>query len=658
MNWVDPTPWRPTRAPTLLSRGRARLEPGRVATAGLCLVAVAYVGIRGGGYDPVLRGELGVAVWWALGLVAAVGLRGVRRPSRGGWVALAALATFAAWTALGMIWSADIERTFAETSRVVVYLGILGVAIACVHRERAADVANGIAAGVVVVALVGLVSRLHPQWFPTGDQTAVLVPGSRSRLSFPLNYWNALGALVMLGAPLVLNAAHRARTQFASAVAAAMLPVLALTVVLTISRTATAGTAVTLAIYLALSRERLMQLATLAAAAAGTAILTVALVDRHSLEQGLIDGNARHQGTELLVLTIVVCVSVGLTQVGLRAAWSRGLIPRLRRPARAGVRRIAVASLAVVLTLAVAFDLPGRVQTAWHSFKQPVVSGDLGTARLSSLSSHGRYELWKESLNAFASSPVHGIGGGTWELWWLRHGAAQNGYTQYAHSLFFQTLAEVGIVGLAALLAFLSAVLAGALTTLRRERDHDQGLHAAFLAVCVGFLIAVAFDWNWQVTVLPAIFLLVAGTVLSPAVGSRATRALSTWPRRLAIAAVAALCLVAIGIPLATTIDVRDSQAATNAGRPADALGDAHTAAQLEPYAVTPLLQRALVLERYGRLDGAETAARDAARNGPGDWQGPLILARIQAKRGEVTAALASFRHARQLNPTLSQYLR
>ena len=72
----------------------------------------------------------------------------------------------------------------------------------------------------------------------------------------------------------------------------------------------------------------------------------------------------------------------------------------------------------------------------------------------------------------------------------------------------------------------------------------------------------------------------------------------------------------------------------------------------MQPYAGTPQLQRALVLELDGNLAAAAASARAAERREPTNWRPPLVLARIEAKRGHVPAALAAIRRARALNKT------
>jgi tetratricopeptide (TPR) repeat protein len=117
----------------------------------------------------------------------------------------------------------------------------------------------------------------------------------------------------------------------------------------------------------------------------------------------------------------------------------------------------------------------------------------------------------------------------------------------------------------------------------------------------------------------------------------------------LILAAVAAL--VAIGVPLATTNALRQSQAAAADHDNATALADARTALRIEPGAASAALQAALVLEQDGRVASALVDARAATADEPANWQTWLIRSRLEAEAGHPSAALAAFRRAKLLNP-------
>src|SRR5205823_4842158 len=96
-----------------------------------------------------------------------------------------------------------------------------------------------------------------------------------------------------------------------------------------------------------------------------------------------------------------------------------------------------------------------------------------------------------------------------------------------------------------------------------------------------------------------------------------------------AMAALAITALVLNGILLASNQNLERSQAAARAGSLTVALADARTAAAIQPYAATPHLQEALVLEEMGKLKAALPEAREAAQDEPPDWRNWLVLSRL-----------------------------
>jgi cytochrome c-type biogenesis protein CcmH/NrfG len=121
--------------------------------------------------------------------------------------------------------------------------------------------------------------------------------------------------------------------------------------------------------------------------------------------------------------------------------------------------------------------------------------------------------------------------------------------------------------------------------------------------------------------------------------------------RRLALAALAAL-IALVQVPgLVSTSRVRDSQEAFRDRTIAQASAYATEAIDTQPWAASPYVQAALVKESTGSFDGAARLLRAAIRREPTNWRHPLILARIEAELGHVSAALKAFKRARQLRP-------
>jgi Tfp pilus assembly protein PilF len=125
------------------------------------------------------------------------------------------------------------------------------------------------------------------------------------------------------------------------------------------------------------------------------------------------------------------------------------------------------------------------------------------------------------------------------------------------------------------------------------------------------------------------------------------------------VVALAALgCLVAIGIPLASSNELTASQQAASRGDLSLALRDAQEAARVEPGAASPRVQLALVEERQGNVRAALRSAEAAARDEPANWSTWLIISRLDAEAGKARASYAAFRRARALNPNSPLFLR
>lgn len=636
--------------------GRPAIDWSAIASWLLAFSLIVYLGLKGGGYDPLVHDQVGIAVWWLLLAAVAVGAVPRRQPTRLAWVALGLLAAFFAWTTLSLSWTESVERTWTDVARIGGYLGVFAIALFACGRGSARRIVGAVASAIAVLGLIGLLARLHPAWFPEAAQTGKFLDIGRERLSYPLNYWNALAAMIAIGLPLLLQAATEARQVALRALAAASMPALMLAAFFTLSRGGIAACFVSVAIYLALTSDRLPKLLTVLIAGAGGAVLVGIVLDHEALRHGLDNAAAHDQGNEMLLLTIVVCALVGLLQAGIATALDREMRPGWTRVSRQGsLVAVAVAAVALLVALA-AIDAPGRVSNAWDEFKEPVVPGK-GTERLGRTSGEGRYQYWSSTIREMESRPLAGTGSGTFIYWWTRDGDTGD-VIRDSHSLYFQTLGELGLVGIALLLSFIATVLVGGASAAVRAGPRRRPALAAAVAGCAAFFLTAIFDWMWQMPVLAVATLLLAATLLSDR-GEREDDEVAE-PRPFGIPArigVALLSLAAIGliaVPLASTSLVRQSQADASRGDLDSALEEARSARNVEPAAATPRLQEALVLETKGDFAAAAAAARAATERESTNWRTWLVLARIEAERGDADAAIRYFQHARSLNPTSS----
>jgi hypothetical protein len=625
-----------------------RLDPQAGAVWMLGFLLVVYLGLEGGGYGPVLRNQLGIAVWWGVLLGLGVGALPVRRLRRSAWVAIGLLAGYVAWVALSATWSTAAGNSFEDLGRVSTYLAIFVLAVSIRGRSGARRMVTAVGSGIFVIVVAGLLSRLHPAWFPGATEPLQLLTTEQNRLSYPLGYWNGVAELAAIGVPLLLYLAGSARHAVTQALAAAALPALGLAVYFTFSRTGAAAAVVGVIAFIALSGDRIPRLLTALVAGAGAAILIAGAHQRHALNAGLETSLAHHQGNQLLAMALVVCAGVGLVQAAIAIALKQG-----KRPPWSEVnRRQSVAFLGgavvVVVVIGVAIGGPGKVSHAWNEFKNSGGS-PTGAGRFGSFSSSGRWDYWKQAVAEFESAPVVGKGSGSYEVWWAQHRGTNGGFVRDAHSLYLELLAELGIVGFALLVGFFAwIVIVGLIRYSSATQSHRSQLAAA-MAGCVAFLVGAGFDWSWEIAVIPISFLLLASVIVTA--GDRSRRGAPPVKFRVVACVAVIVGMVAIGLPLATAHSLQASQAAAREGNFEAALHNADDAQSVEPFAAAPRLQLALVQERLGNLAAAERAAHAAVAREPYEWRSWVILSRLQAERGKVSASIDSYRKARSLNP-------
>src|SRR4051794_34712856 len=182
--------------------------PHRFAMSQLLLAALllitAVVALTGGGIADAPAGRFEVAVA-AIGLVCALALAaGAIRPGRMAlaWAGVLMLAGFGAWCALSVSWSVMPDASWTATNRALAYAVIAAVALVAAASAPNAAVftALGLFAAGMVVALFALAGKLFPG---VHIGPLDLDPGGRfSRLSQPLDYWNALAVLCVMSSPV------------------------------------------------------------------------------------------------------------------------------------------------------------------------------------------------------------------------------------------------------------------------------------------------------------------------------------------------------------------------------------------------------------------------------------------------------------------------
>jgi O-antigen ligase len=632
-----------------------RLSASRYGVAFGAAVTLFILAYDNGAYALTSQATAAIVVWWAImlaGLAGLVEIESLSPASR--WVA-SALAGLTAWTFVSTYWSSSAEVSIAELDRMLLYLGLFLLVALLVRPGMIDNWANGLACGISAVAVVALASRFFPSLFSERG-LATFLPAAQTRLSFPLGYWNGLAIFCALAVPLLLRISLVAQEPLLRGVALAPLPANAAVIFLASSRGGVAALAIGTVVFVVASPRRWALVATVAVAAGGSAAAIAVLLARPELANGPLAGHtARSEGRSAAWLIVLVCLVTAACFALVCRRWPAPLVPS------EGFGRGVVIALLFLMLVGVAVAHPIRRFDAFKASPEAYhLSGSGGFVRAHLLSGNGsgRWQFWASAIDEWRTAPWIGRGAGSFEAWWAAHGTL-GVFVKDAHSLYLETLGELGIIGLALLLAALVGGIVAGVARIKRTTGNVRITTASLLAVLIAYVVAAAIDWIWELTVVSIVAVVcLALLVQTPIPRSARGRATTRSPIRRRRSA--ALGLVSVVAALAILIEVdqllsqtaiRNSQAAAAHHQLSHAFQDAVDARNLQPWAATPYLQAALVSELQGRLVTASDAIDKATVRAPDDWRLWLVRARIETKRGLIQAAVKSLHRAQELNP-------
>ena len=550
-------------------------------------------------------------------------------PGRLRIVFASSMGALAVWIALSTLWSISTPASVREVERGLVYVAVALAVALVLGRGDGPGVLAGASVGITLVSAYGLATRLFPDRLDAYDD-----PFNTYRLAEPLGYWNALGLLSAMGLVIAIGLVAHSRRTSVGVMVAAGIPVLALTLYFTFSRGAWAALAIGLGAAIATDPRRL-RLAWTAVVVALPSLGCVAYASRHSAlttENSPAAAAAREGHRVAIALCIVIIVSA------LAALGARALATRISVSHRASVvfdLLLAGSAVVIVVATLIAAGGPSGLQRRFNA--EPVAGVDLNE-RLFSISGNGRSELLRVAWDSGRQQPLSGNGAGTFEYLWYEM-RPNPLIVRDSHSLYVETFAELGVVGLVLLVGALLVLVAGGIRA-RRQRFVASGL-GAFVA----WSASSALDWHWEMVGVTLTALLAGSAGLLAA--ERRSLGTLRGPARVALATLTLLVSVLAVWSLVGNQALFAGREAVAREDWSDARDHARRAQALLLWSHEPELVLGNAAAGLGDRNGVLRAYREAVATDPRNWVAWFRLAQV-ARGAERRAA---YDRVRRLNP-------
>lgn len=589
--------------------------------------------------------------FWALAIVGTLAGIFPRAPlNRAAVTAGVLLFGFVSFTALSMLWASDRGLAFNQVALASCYLGLFVLVALGARDGEGRFWLQGLAVGLVAVAALALAPRFLPNLFGSPDESL----NAGGRIGYPIHYWNGLAAMMAGAVALLgwLSANGRNRTERIAAFAALTLPLLVL--YMAKSRGGGLGTLAALAVLVAAGPARTRLVANLALI--GPLFIPLFAFARSQAAFIELPGSdlAADEGPRVLMFAVATVVVAWVVRARLDRRLAHVEWPTLSRRATIG---LAAVGAVIALMAIAAFDPVQR----FEDFRQPPTAEQLASdqqASVTTRSGGGRWQYWGTALDAFGDEPLHGIGAGQFSTYWNQHGPF--GFPiQNAHSLFIESLAELGLPGFLLITGFLGLVAVAGVIRVIFVRD---GAATAALALLAAGLVSAAFDFIWE---LPAVFApivvvcaLLTTNALTPVLVN-APPPPPAPPRRspagLALAGATLLAgwasIVVCGWIVLTERELDRSDAAASRGDYRTAILEAQDAVDLMPWAAAPRIDLGLAYQVAGDLTSAREALREGVERADEDWRYWRALALVDLAAGDLDAACREIARTRELNP-------
>ncbi len=612
---------------------------GPLWTVGFAAVLTAIAFVGGGGLDlgPATTVEVGLDLTGGVLIVGAAVAGRTHRATHGS-TAMWLFAALGALTAVSVAWSVQPADSWLEANRTITYAIVFagGVVLAREVPERWGSLIGGLALSAGAICCWALATKVFPATLAHDEIYA--------RLRAPYSYWNAIGLTAALGVPACLWLAARRHGHAAlNALAYPAMGVLLITLLVSYSRGALLAVALGLVLWFWLVPLRLRGAAVLVISGAVSLAVTLWVFAQNPLSKDNIALGERvtagHQFGVVLVLAIVALYAAGLL-VGFTAS-QRPLSP-LARYRAGGALLGGVAAVPLIIAVILAMSPRGLTGSISHGFNQltnpHAITPPNDPSRLTAVGSV-RARYWNEALKLFEAHPFKGVGAGGYATARTRV-RIDNLNVQHAHGYVVQTLADLGLVGLALSLALLAAWLAASMRTIGRARPATPSSPErlgmlTLLSIVVVFGVHSTVDWTWFIPgdIVPA--LLCAGWL-----AGRGPLPSNAWDER------------RVRLPLLDQLRAgirRPLPAARGVLALIVVLSAAWAAWQ--PLRSQDAGDRALTLTVSGQFSAARTQVRAAIDRNPLSIDPLYDLAAIDQAAGDVAAERVDYQRAVQVQP-------
>jgi O-antigen ligase len=606
----------------------------------LVLLTITPLAAANGGYWPTAWSWSSLALLWIAGLALVLRVPALGRLEI---ATLGALLGLVAWIAASTMWSSNVGQTVSEVQRALVYVAGLAAALLVLRGFSYKAVLAGAWGAAALVSGYALLTRLFPEALGFYD------PVAGYRLSEPLGYWNGLGILAAIGSVLAIGLAAHGASLLVRGAAAASLLLTVPALYFTFSRGAWIALVCGLIAAFLLDTRRL-ELAT--AGVVLTPLVAVAVwrasgsagLTRLDSSLELASDDGHRLAATLAGLGVVAAVSGILLGVSSRRlSFSEGA-------RRAYALALGIAALAIVMGLFAHYGSPTTLaRKAYDSYTAPVprATTDLNQ-RLFTLASPRRL-LWAAAWHDFEAHPVLGSGAGTFESFWLRNRTSGE-KVRDAHSLYLETLAELGPVGLVLLVAAL------ALPAVAAVRARHRRLVAPAFGAYVAYLLHAGIDWDWEMPAVTLLGLFCGAALLLAARSRSAPVHLPLLARGVAVAAAVVLAAFAF-VGLVGNRALSAATAAADSRQPKTEESKARDAVRWAPWSSEAWRLVAEGQYAQAEIAGARASLRRALEKSPDDWQLWFNLAAASSGRARAEA-IDRARRLNPLSPEIADYLK